>query len=223
MLYALSDDRYTVYPQSYSITSVNLLGPEPFEHEIISEKFLKGWLHPDKPTPTIREVFLLGYFTQEGHTYVRNFDNYYNSVGNMKMLFHGTRYECRIGTGAYKNACASETCNLCKIIKGSYSMEWTKGRGMFGPGIYTTEVSSKADDYVDNASASKNDRIMIVNQVALGRSKIMYEASRNMQAAPPMYDSVTAATYSQGGKVRYHEAIVYQEEAICPIAIVVYS
>ena len=34
---------------------------------------------------------------------------------------------------------------------------------------------------------------------------------------------VTAATYPQGGKVNYHEAVVYREDAICANAIVVYS
>ena len=127
------------------------------------------------------------------------------------MLFHGTRCECRIGeTPTSVTACASETCNVCNIIKGSYSMEeantsasrsWSCqsvrpdmfnvfAERMFGPGIYTTKVSSKADVYVDNVGSGQNKRIMIVNLVALGRSKIMYEASHGMQDAPPMYDSV---------------------------------
>ena len=60
---------------------------------------------------------------------------------------------------------------------------------MFGRGIYLTRVSSKADIYVDNVGASQNKR-MIVNLVALGRSKLMYEESHDMQHAPPMCDSV---------------------------------
>ncbi|KJA16899.1 hypothetical protein HYPSUDRAFT_219214 [Hypholoma sublateritium FD-334 SS-4] len=217
---------YHEYPQlvpilPVPISSNNLLHSGPNEYEIISERFLNGWLHPDKPTPTIKQIFLVAHSTREGHTYARNFNDYYNRVGNMQMLFHGTRCECRIGRGSLK-ACDSETCNLCEIIKGSYSMEKAKGQQMFGRGIYTTEVSSKADVYVDNVDDSQ-DSIMILNQVALGRSKIMYEACHNMQAAPPTYDSVTAATYAHGGEVRYHEAVVYREDAICPHAIVVYS
>lgn len=61
---------------------------------------------------------------------------------------------------------------------------------MFGPGIYSTEVSSKADIYADIVGVSQNKHVMIVNHVALGRSKIMYEASHDMQHAPPMYNSV---------------------------------
>ena len=68
---------------------------------------------------------------------------------------------------------------------------------MFGPGIYSTEVSSKADIYADNVGASQNKQIMIVNHVALGRSKIMYEASHDMQHAPPMYNSVRLSCHGR--------------------------
>jgi hypothetical protein len=61
---------------------------------------------------------------------------------------------------------------------------------MFGPGIYCTAVSSKADDYISNASDWSKTRVMIVNHVALGRSKMMYEASHDMQHAPHLYNSV---------------------------------
>jgi hypothetical protein len=34
---------------------------------------------------------------------------------------------------------------------------------------------------------------------------------------------VTAATFPEGGKVNYHEAVVYREDAICANALIVYS
>ena len=34
---------------------------------------------------------------------------------------------------------------------------------------------------------------------------------------------VTAATFPEGGKVMYHEAVVYREDAICANAIIVYA
>ena len=92
---------------------------------------------------------------------------------------------------------------------------------MFGPGIYSTLASSKADDYVANADSSLRTRIMIANHVALGRTKTMFEASHDMQHAPHLYNSVTAATYPEGGKVNYHEAVVYREDAICANALIV--
>ena len=62
---------------------------------------------------------------------------------------------------------------------------------MFGPGIYSTNVSSKADDYsVGFNNTTVRTRVMIVNHVALGRTKMMYEASHDMQHAPLLFNSV---------------------------------
>ena len=73
---------------------------------------------------------------------------------------------------------------------------------MFGPGIYSTNVSSKADDYSVNNTNGTRTRVMIVNHVALGRSKMMYEASHDMQHAPQMFNSV------RGHSVWFNELIV---------------
>ena len=62
---------------------------------------------------------------------------------------------------------------------------------MFGPGIYSTSISSKADDYAGATLTGTNlFKIMILNHVALGKSKTMYDALHEMQHAPPMYNSV---------------------------------
>ncbi|PPR03601.1 hypothetical protein CVT24_007590 [Panaeolus cyanescens] len=94
---------------------------------------------------------------------------------------------------------------------------------MFGPGIYSTRVSSKADDYTGNSDSTLRTSTMIVNHVALGRTKIMHAAQHDMTHAPHMYNSVTAATYPEGGKVNYHEAVVYREDAICANALIIYQ
>ena len=62
---------------------------------------------------------------------------------------------------------------------------------MFGPGIYSSLVSSKADIYTTNANGSVRNQVMIVNQVSLGRTKTMFEASHDMQHAPHLYNSVS--------------------------------
>ena len=62
---------------------------------------------------------------------------------------------------------------------------------MFGPGIYSSLVSSKADIYSKNVNGTVANRVMIVNQVSLGRTKTMYEASHDMQHAPHLYNSVS--------------------------------
>lgn len=62
---------------------------------------------------------------------------------------------------------------------------------MFGPGIYSSLVSSKADIYSGNVDRYVKTRVMIVNQVSLGRTKMMFEASHDMQHAPLLYNSVS--------------------------------
>ncbi|KAF9474500.1 ADP-ribosylation [Pholiota conissans] len=205
---------------------VNLIHvpPNDPEYHNISEKFLNGWKHAYKVVPTIKRIFYIAYGTAEGLQHLANFSEYSNRVGNVEMLFHGTQRVCSIGeTTDSVTVCTSQECNLCNIVRGSYDMEKAKGKRMFGSGIYSTQVSSKADEYSGNADPYVHTRVMILNQVALGRSKIMYEASHEMQHAPPMYNSVTGATYPEGGKLNYHEAVVYREDAICANAIVVYS
>ncbi|PPQ71167.1 hypothetical protein CVT26_011028 [Gymnopilus dilepis] len=189
----------------------------------VAKKFLDGWKHPHKTKPTVKNIFYVAYSTK-GLEHLAKFSDYSNRVGNTQMLFHGTRRACRIAEYPTNvTACSRNDCNLCNILRGSYNMERAKGARMFGPGIYSTLVSSKADDYSTNSDTTLRTRVMIVNHVALGRSKTMYEASHDMQHAPHLYNSVTAATYPEGGKVNYHEAVVYREDAICANAIVIYS
>jgi hypothetical protein len=42
-----------------------------------------------------------------------------------------------------------------------------------------------------NTNGSMRNRVMIVNQVSLGRTKMMYEASHDMQHAPHLFNSVS--------------------------------
>jgi Poly(ADP-ribose) polymerase catalytic domain len=67
---------------------------------------------------------------------------------------------------------------------------------MFGPGVYFTNVSSKADGYSGNTDNKLRTRVMIVNRVALGLSKIMHEASQEMQHAPSLFNSVSGSSES---------------------------
>ncbi|KAF8874517.1 hypothetical protein CPB84DRAFT_1797406 [Gymnopilus junonius] len=209
MLHAALDATGHVHFHTCYNSAVNLIHvPQTDEeYQIIAQKFLDGWKHPHKTKPTIKNIFYVAY-SSNGLTHLGKFSDYSNKVGNTQMLFHGTRRACRIAESPHNvTACSRSDCNLCNILRGSYNMERAKGARMFGPGIYSTLVSSKADDY---------STIWTI-------SKTMYEASHDMQHAPHLYNSVTAATYPEGGKVNYHEAVVYREDAICANAIVVYS
>jgi len=224
MIHAALDASGYIHLHSCYTSPVNLVHVPPNEQEykIIANKFYEGWQHP-KAKPTIRNIFYVAY-SGPGLIHLGKFSDYSNKVGNTQMMFHGTKRACTIADNPQSVVCCKGTdCNLCCILRGSYNMERAKGARMFGPGIYSSLVSSKADIYSSNVNGSMKNRVMIVNQVSLGRTKTMYEASHDMQHAPHLYNSTTAATFPEGGKVRYHEAVVYREDAICANAVVVYG
>jgi len=224
MIHAALDASGYIHIHSCYASPVNLVhvpSTDP-EFQIIAQKFYDQWLHP-KERPTIRNIFYVAY-SGSGLTHLGKFNDYSNKVGNTQMMFHGTRRACSIADNTNNVVCCTrDDCNLCCILRGSYDMDRAKGARMFGPGIFSSLVSSKADIYSKNVDRWVRDRVMIVNQVSLGRTKIMYEASHDMQHAPHLYNSVTAATYPEGGKVNYHEAVVYREDAICANALIVYG
>jgi len=225
MIHAALDASGHAHIHTCCTSPVNLIHVQPSEAEykLIARKFNEGWQHPNRTLPTIKRIFYVAY-SSTGLVHLGKFSDYSNKVGNTQMLFHGTKRACRIGESPTEvTSCTRDDCNLCKILRGSYNMERAKGARMFGPGIYSTLASSKADDYVSNAENNLRTRVMIVNHVALGRTKTMYEASHDMQHAPHLFNSVTAATYPEGGKVNYHEAVVYREDAICANAIIIYE
>lgn len=133
------------------------------------------------------------------------------------MLFHGTKRACRIADSSSDvTCCTQDDCNLCRILKGSYNMERAKGARMFGPGIYSTLVSSKADDYTTNVAYNRQTRIMIVNHVALGRSKMMYEPSHDMQHAPHLYNSVCFFVVLCFKKLTLHSPVFRSPQPLSP-------
>ncbi|TEB22902.1 hypothetical protein FA13DRAFT_1640556, partial [Coprinellus micaceus] len=137
-------------------------------------------------------------------------------------LFHGTTRTCALGSSDnHTKLCHRIDCNLCLILRGSYDIEKAASTGMFGTGIYSTNVSSKADLY-----ASRNRphlKSVILNHVVLGRTQLMKAADHSLQHAPDIYNSVTGATGNQGGALAYHEAIVYREDAMCASAVIFYE
>ncbi|KAF8808949.1 hypothetical protein BYT27DRAFT_7188486 [Phlegmacium glaucopus] len=224
MIHAALDASGYIHIHSCYTSPVNLVHVAPTEPEytIIAKKFYEGWKHP-KALPSINNIFYVAY-SQSGLTHLGKFSDYSNKVGNTQMMFHGTKRACSIGENPKNVVCCTRNdCNLCCILRGSYNIERAKGARMFGPGIYSSLVSSKADIYATNADRYVKNRVMIINQVSLGRTKMMHEASHDMQHAPHLYNSVTAATFPEGGKVNYHEAVVYREDAICANAIIVYA
>ncbi|EIW79059.1 hypothetical protein CONPUDRAFT_59609 [Coniophora puteana RWD-64-598 SS2] len=139
-------------------------------------------------------------------------------------LFHGTRRACHIGDDRTQiNPCNRSDCYLCHIIKCSFSMAHANANGMFGPGIYTSSVSSKSDGYVWNHHIHSHKHAMFLSNVVTGRSQKLYAASHGRRSPDNGYDSVEAVTHKHGGSVDYPETVVYREDAILPSVVIMYT
>lgn len=125
---------------------------------------------------------------------------------NERMLFHGT-------PSVY-------------FIAGGCDVQLANASGMFGPGIYFTGHSSKANQYVfpvtgcrahNNTSCYVCLRAMLVCRVTLGNS---FHTKRSFKQLPNRFNSVYGEA-SPGG-LRHPESVVYQEDQVFPEYVVVY-
>ncbi|KIO24522.1 hypothetical protein M407DRAFT_76921, partial [Tulasnella calospora MUT 4182] len=144
-----------------------------------------------------------------------------------KRVFHGTRRACLLGNNPLKPVlCFSGDCALCIILRESLKAEragsapernWLR----FGAGIYTTSVSSKADDYCKNPDGSGSSlRALVVCNVVLGNSFYITQTNEKLKGPPTGYDSVFGEV---GDDLNYDEQVVYRNDAILPTFLIVYQ
>lgn len=114
-------------------------------------------------------------------------------AGHRDLLFHGTA-----------------AGNVRHILKSGLIVPTTASNGRaFGHGIYFANKSSKSINYT---SARHGDRMLFVNEVALGRMHIPRSADEvsNARRAPNGADSVWGKT-GQTARLQYDEFIVYTQ------------
>ncbi|KAG8915088.1 hypothetical protein FRC00_008078 [Tulasnella sp. 408] len=197
--------------------------------ETVANHFKDGWKHPEKRRPRIKRIYVVDlpdHLNESYKEYKEMLERQHGWSGvNEQLVFHGTSRTCSLGAGEgyIDTLCERTTCVLCCILKTSFLVSkcGTAGRtfNRFGPGIYTSSVSSKADDYT-NAPRYSDDRIIIVARVALGKSSVLYRTTEYITEAPIGYDSVLGEV---GIHLNYNEQVLYKDEAIRPAYIVVYE
>ncbi|KAL2793181.1 hypothetical protein BJX66DRAFT_326235 [Aspergillus keveii] len=133
----------------------------------------------------------------------------------LKLRFHGTQRACRIGAGSL-DPCDNDECYVCGILKKGFTLDHANLRAMFGPGIYSTVVSSKADIYAKNHHVRSHKHVILLCGLDLGTPVTMYAAG-----LPGPCDSVEGATKAEGGALEYRETVVYDPARIKPIGLVV--
>ncbi|KAF9643747.1 hypothetical protein BDM02DRAFT_1355740 [Thelephora ganbajun] len=149
------------------------------EYKRVKELFEEGWLHPNKPLPAIRTIFKLLKTSDEMCDYRLYNSNIEAEVGGgvvvSGLFFHGTNRACTLGdTRTNNELCNKKECNTCDypwLIRC-----WQDRFSRFGPGIYTSACSSKADDYFKNViSPSKvQSRVLLLNAVVYGNPHKLY-------------------------------------------------
>ncbi|PCH44628.1 ADP-ribosylation [Wolfiporia cocos MD-104 SS10] len=193
----------------------------------VAKQFTDSWKHPTAK-PTVLRVWKI--FSDQDHN--DDFARYRLSVerrtglknGHSLRRWHGTKRACQIGDDRSPQnvkVCSQQTCSVCSIIRTSFNSAHFGRRfnyGRFGPGIYTSATSSKSNDYVDELGGSPY-KALLLNDVVLGKTKKEYTDQPNYTEAPAGYDSVIG---EPGGDLNYDESIVYKNEAIRPLFLVIY-
>jgi len=94
---------------------------------------------------------------------------------------------------------------------------------MFGKGIYSTHVSSKADQYAMNHHINSHLHGIILCLVFVGKRETLRWADERRTAPARGYGSVVGATFDEGGALAYQEAVEYNESFIIPIGLIMYT
>jgi len=196
----------------------------PSYHDVVRQ-FTSQWEHPTR-VPTVLKVWKINM----DESVLKRFTKYQRKMqgktgildGNTWRCFHGTARKCSLGDDSSKTAlCYLRSCNLCRIIKRSFELS-RAGKNTnfkrFGAGIYTTATSSKANDY--STSTASPWKAMLLNDIVMGNPIELEYTDTSLTEPPGHYDSVVG---EPGGDLNYDETVVYNEDAICPSFLIIYS
>lgn len=153
-----------------------------------------------------------GHFS--GYTYISNNTTKYMTSGNEQRRFHGTQRRCSIGVNGHSQLCDDEKCRVCGIIKNSFH---SGINGNFGPGIYFSAASSKANYYSCDVSLKLETKCMLLCKVVVGKATQL-RGHDTCRIGPD------AGDHSVIGELKgYDEVVVYVGEACIPRYLISYS
>ncbi|KAK0721724.1 hypothetical protein B0T26DRAFT_642923, partial [Lasiosphaeria miniovina] len=188
-------------------------------------KFNDNWLHRGK-TGEVCRIYLASLTdlrrSARGQRFARALKN--RGHGVFMTRFHGTQRACRIGEGDGDiEPCDKPECHVCGILKNGFDLKFAKTTGMFGSGIYSTTCSSKADIYAKNSHVRTNRHVILICRIVGDRPQLLTNAEAHRRGLDSNYNCVEAVLTSAGGGVQYPETVVYDEELIIPVGLVVYK
>ncbi|KAG8851992.1 hypothetical protein FRB96_009008 [Tulasnella sp. 330] len=181
--------------------------------------FMDGWKHPDKQLPSLVRIHAIDLPESVLRPYLTYRSRLKKDLGqdrfDERMTFHGTPRECCIGD-------PEQTLQLCSGARCNVDRAGTRPERnfmRFGRGLYTTSVSSKADDY-NVTQTNSSYKAMLVAKVVLGRGYSLSKTNKQLSRPPRGYHSVLGTV---GGDLRYDEQVVYRDDAIHPAYLLLYQ
>ncbi|KAF5541078.1 hypothetical protein FMEXI_8099 [Fusarium mexicanum] len=190
-------------PQMYPLKPTN---PEYRKYD---DYFIDNWKHALK-IAKVRKIFrvrdkeLAASYRWKRHKRYGG-----KSVHRARLLFHGTTRACNAGeekgNGKMK-WCNKSDCGLCGIMKNSFKVS-----------------KSKSDMFVKSLHHRSQLHAMFICQVISERPQYMMVASQKRTAPDPGYDSVEGLAMGEGGILTERETVVYRDDAIVPVAVIMYE
>jgi hypothetical protein len=246
-----ADERGLLAPHEYGVERVYLGASRDYavsimmhrhhKYNTVRAEFLEAWRkdYGNLSEPRVKRILQLSPTPFVLH----RFEEYSKKVGNVRRLFHGTSSaeNCRFALDLERRPCNDEKCSLCNICQNSLELRFA-GKGLpgsgssainlrYGPGLYFSPCSGKSNDYAVgsgklaqkmNGRKRKREiwRVMCVCQVALGRSYRTEKDMPHLTKPPHGFDSISGEV---GNLLNFPECVVYDEAAVCPKYLIVYS
>jgi len=198
----------------------------------VANQFQKSWRHAT-PCPKVQEVYKI----VERQETMDNYNAYRDGVearggfitkgltsGNQRRRWHGTNRNCNVGDSGRTSLCYSPQCSLCSIIRTSFDISHfakKHGGGRWGKGIYTSSTSSVSNAYIKNLVPSPWKAILL-SCVVVGNPKTLTQDQSTLTEPPAGFDSVIGNP-GTAGSVSEDELIVYTNDAVRPIYLVMYD
>ncbi|KAJ7064780.1 hypothetical protein C8F01DRAFT_1128148 [Mycena amicta] len=194
-------------------------------YHLIVNRFRSDWRHTDRKIKRIGHIYSINLDQATLDAQKQYLDSITKSRGRVNInsnLWHGTSRNCTVGDDPKNlNLCRHPDCCLCQILRGGYKHSKAQSSGMFGKGIYSTQISSKAAGFSTNNGRSEYKAILL-NTVVLGNT---YETTKPLRYAtkpPSGYDSVYGET-GDSSSLKFPEYCVYNDNAIQPTNLVLFK
>ena len=222
-------------------SSLFLLMKAHSKYRTVVTQFKQTWPSQKGPTPTVVRVFQI---RQHGPSF-QAYKDYCQKLGvkpfdkDTDRVFHGTAAskDCKFYSDLKGAPCRQGVCNVCQILTHGFKTEKAGSRTVggnlfmdlrYGPGLYFSSISGKANDYAEGSEHAFNDRgvtkkrrAVFLCHVCTGKEYRTKAKNIKKGPFPPSgYDSIIGEV---GNGLNYPETVVYNDSAAIPGYLIVYD